>query len=64
MEAVYKATTLADPPLRLPLGKDVLAMVRNRQHTTSRILENYSDWSEDLGADHYSETSYVKYTEH
>lgn len=46
MEAVYEAATLTNPPLRLPLGKDTLAMVRNRQERTSCVLNEYSGWSE------------------
>ena len=59
MEAVYKVAILTDPPLRLPLGKDILAMIRNKQEMTALTLEKYSEWSGDLGTDSYTQFSYV-----
>ncbi|EIW74822.1 NAD(P)-binding protein [Coniophora puteana RWD-64-598 SS2] len=43
-----KLARLDNPPLRLPLHKDTLEMVRTRLDVTTKELELYATWSDDV----------------
>jgi len=46
--AMGKIARLDDPPLRLPLHKFSLGLVRNKLDVTTRELEKYASWSDDV----------------
>ncbi|KAF7795784.1 hypothetical protein EIP86_006951 [Pleurotus ostreatoroseus] len=45
---IYKLTTLDNPPLHFPLGKDTFPAVRKQIAALTKALEEYESWSEDL----------------
>jgi len=45
---IYKLAALPDPPLRLPLGKDALEVVKRKGESLIASVEEYASWSEDL----------------
>ncbi|EIW74823.1 NAD(P)-binding protein [Coniophora puteana RWD-64-598 SS2] len=46
--AMDKIARMDDPPLRLPLHKFSLGLVRNKLDVTTRELEKYASWSDDV----------------
>ncbi|KAF7795780.1 hypothetical protein EIP86_006947 [Pleurotus ostreatoroseus] len=45
---IYRLTTLDDPPLHFPLGKDALGLIRNQIEVLTNDMERYESWSADL----------------
>ena len=45
---IYQLTTLDDPPLHFPLGKDAVSWIRNEIEVLTKNLEQYASWSRDL----------------
>lgn len=48
MEVVYKLSSLEDPPLYFPLGKDTVAAYKSKAATLLKSVEQYESWSEDV----------------
>ncbi|KAH9918171.1 uncharacterized protein B0H18DRAFT_681476 [Fomitopsis serialis] len=48
VEMMYKITSLPDPPIQLPLGKDCLTMVRGTLAKLQRTVDAYASWSDEL----------------
>ena len=45
---IYQLTTLDDPPLHFPLGKDSVSLIRDQIEALTKDLERYESWSADL----------------
>ncbi|KAI0350185.1 NAD-P-binding protein [Trametes cingulata] len=59
VEVFYKIAALPDPPLRFPVGKDALELIRRKLSALQASMDQYESWSEGLlvdGADseHYA----------
>ena len=50
-EKMYALTELPDPPLRLALGEDCIAAIRNKLSGVNAELDKYASWSKDLSVD-------------
>lgn len=50
-QAIYKLAHLPEPPLRLPLGKPAIAVVRRKMASLTMDTDKYESWSEDLNLD-------------
>jgi hypothetical protein len=48
VQAMYNVTTLADPPLRLLLGKDCIANTRAKVKRLVGDIDKYEAWSDGL----------------
>lgn len=48
---IYRLSTLPEPPLRLPLGKDSIETIEDQLELIRADLEKYKSWSEDLMED-------------
>ncbi|KAI0330507.1 NAD-P-binding protein [Cubamyces sp. BRFM 1775] len=48
VEVFYKVSTLPDPPLYLPLGKDAIELVRKKMSMLDTVMTEYASWSEEL----------------
>ena len=48
VKKIYELSSLADPPLRLALGKDAIDYIRSQQKVVTADLEKYESWSDDL----------------
>lgn len=48
VEKLYQLTTLENPPLRLVLGKNAFAPIREQLHIVEKDMNEYESWSEDL----------------
>ncbi|KZT74526.1 NAD(P)-binding protein [Daedalea quercina L-15889] len=48
IEMMYKVSSLSDPPLQIPLGKDCLSIVRSTVTKLQQIVETYAPWSDEL----------------
>lgn len=48
IEKIWDLSTLTEPPLRLPLGKDSVAEIRTQLQNITADLDAYEGWSEDL----------------
>ncbi len=51
VDAFYKIASLENPPLRVPLGKDSIAMLRKKIASLTADVDNYEYLSEDLEVD-------------
>ena len=51
VEKIYHLASLESPPLHLPLGKDAVERVKEKNQALSTVLERYESWSDDLLAD-------------
>ncbi|KAI0369413.1 NAD-P-binding protein [Pilatotrama ljubarskyi] len=51
VEVFYKIAALPEPPLRFPVGKDALRLIRRKLSTLEASMDQYESWSEDLLVD-------------
>ncbi|CAL1711164.1 unnamed protein product [Somion occarium] len=49
--AIYRLSELADPPLRLPLGKDAVRLAREKLAMVGKNVDEYESWSDNLEFD-------------
>lgn len=47
-QKIFDLSNLAEPPLRLPLGKDSVAEIRSQLQRIAADLDAYEEWSGDL----------------
>ena len=45
---LYELSLLDDPPLRLPIGKDSVALIRQELQSRLALLEKYESWSDGI----------------
>ncbi|EMD37827.1 hypothetical protein CERSUDRAFT_83583 [Gelatoporia subvermispora B] len=48
VEAFYRLTSLPDPPLHFPIGKDAIEGIRRKAEGLIRDTNTYASWSEEL----------------
>ena len=51
VQKVYKLAALPNPPIRLPVGKDMIVAIREEVSQLTSATETFESWSEDLGVD-------------
>ena len=49
---IYELSQLPNPPLRLPLGKEAVAIIKSALTGIVAEIEPYESWSDDLQWDH------------
>lgn len=47
-EVFYKVASLPNPPLHLVVGKDAIALTRQKIASLSEVVDMYESWSEGL----------------
>jgi len=51
VEVIYTIGNMPEPPLRFPLGKDCVEVVRSQTAALMAITDKYESWSEGLDAE-------------
>ena len=51
MQRVYDLAALPDPPIRLPLGQDMITAARAEIASLTESVDKYETWSDDLDFD-------------
>lgn len=47
----YKVASLPDPPIRIAIGQDAIAAIKQQVTKIAEGVDTYASWSEDLGFD-------------